>query len=108
MTDRELAIQLAEDCDEREHSKIIGSKIIGFYFEPIPDRKTMHHLIINTDTTFLRIRCKLGKLGNVVDSPFLKSSTRARDKTYYHNSGPPHRTVARTPRISTKQHAKQK
>ena len=74
MSVRELAIQLSEDLDKREHSKIIGSKIIGFYFEDIPNRKTMQTLIINTDTTFLRIRCKLGKLGNVVDSPFLRSS----------------------------------
>jgi len=74
MSAREFGIQLSEALDKREHSKIIGSKILSFYFEPIPDRTTMQNLIINTDTTSLRIRCKLGKLGYVVDSPFIQSS----------------------------------
>jgi len=66
-----MARRLARVVDLRGHREIIGSKILKFWFEPIPNRKTVQFLHIKTDTVDLRIKTKMGNLEKCVNSPFL-------------------------------------
>ena len=48
MTNEELGVLFSRAVDLYGYDKIIGSKILEFRFEPIPNRKTMQFLHIKT------------------------------------------------------------
>lgn len=46
---RTIGRTMAEEEDRRLRASIIGSKILDFKIEPIPNRKTLYKLYIKTD-----------------------------------------------------------